>query len=296
MRQRFVILLLVLLGGLRMGGSAVAAHDVPALPACSGLRWIVNVGSLQRSLQVFPLDQQRQYFDSSCTFLVSGPHVPADYRDWNAVATRSAPALAGVARIVNTASVVVVLYDPESWSMTPRVEQRDPVAAVCRAAAMAHAHDKLLIATPAVDLLRVAEPGAARHGHRYRAFERTGWIGAMAKCADGIEIQAQGAEANPALFETFVDTEARQARAANPHVRVLAGISTNPDGRRVSARQLLDAVRAARADVDGFWLNIPAGGAYCPRCGKPQPRVALQLMQRLGAMPSAASTTNGGAH
>ncbi|MHB1799959.1 MAG: hypothetical protein ACYCUI_16995 [Vulcanimicrobiaceae bacterium] len=73
MRQRFVILLLVLFGGLRMGGSVVAAHDVPALPACSGLRWIVNVGSLQRSLQVFPLDQQRQYFDSSCTFLVSGP-------------------------------------------------------------------------------------------------------------------------------------------------------------------------------------------------------------------------------
>ncbi len=289
MRNGSVTLFLALLGGLLFGVPAIRAQDAPPIPACTGLRWIVNAGSLHRSLHVFPLAQQQQFFDSPCTFLVTGRNAPAGYRDWNAVTTHSTPALAGLDRIVRSANVVAVLYDPESWPMTPHAEQIDPVAAVCRAAAIAHAHGKLLIATPAVDLLRHVAPDAARHGQRYRAFEQTGWIGAMAKCVDGVEIQAQGAEANPALFRQFVDTEARQARAANPDVLVLAGISTNPDGRRVSAQQLFNAVQAARPVVDGFWLNIPAGGKYCPRCGEPQPQVAVQVMQRLGAETGAAS-------
>ena len=103
----------------------------------------------------------------------------------------------------------------------------------------------------------------------------------MAKCADVVEIQAQGAEANPARFRQFVDAEAQQARTANPNVLVLAGISTNPDGRRVSAQQLLAAVQAVRPVVSGFWLNIPAGGKYCPRCGEPHPEVAMRLLQAL---------------
>lgn len=285
MRNSPVTLLLILLSGLHFGVPAIRAQDAPPLPACTGLRWIVNAGSLHRSLTAFPLVQQQRAFDSQCTFLVTGPYMPAAYRGWSAVRTRSTSALAGLDRIVDTPGVAVVLYDPESWPMTPRAEQIDPVAAVCRAAAIAHAHGKRLIATPAVDLLRQVAPDASHRGQRYRAFEQTGWIGAMAKCTDGVEIQAQGAEANPALFRQFVDTEARQARAANPDVLVLAGISTNPDGRRVSTQQLFEDVRAVRPVVDGFWLNIPAGGKYCPRCGEPQPQVAVQLLQSLEAAP-----------
>ncbi len=40
------------------------------------------------------------------------------------------------------------------------------------------------------------------------------------------EIQAQGAEKDPRTFRKFVEAEAQQARAANPNVIVLAGIST----------------------------------------------------------------------
>lgn len=287
-----IALVLVLLGSMFSLPRVAHASSLPAVPTCTGLRWIVNVGSLRRSQGAFPLAQQQRAFDSPCTFLVISLHVPRAYGGWSAVRTRSTPALAGLDRIVDSPGVAAVLYDPESWPRTPRAEQIDPVAAVCRAAAIAHAHGKLLIATPAVDLLRRVTPDAVHHGQRYRAFEQTGWIGAMAKCADIIEIQAQGAEANLAQFERFVGTEARQARAANPDVLVLAGISTNPDGRRVSAQQLLDAVRAVRPVVNGFWLNIPAGGKYCPHCGVPQPQVAVQLLQSLKAASREVSTSN----
>ena len=292
MRNYSVSVFLVLLGGLLFGVPTIQAQDAPPIPTCTGLRWIVNVGSLRRSQSAFPLAKQQRTFDSPCTFLVTGPNVPTEYRSWSVVRTRSTPSLSGLARIADSPGVAAVLYDPESWPMTPRAEQIDPVAAVCRAAVIAHAHGKLLIATPAVDLLRRVAPGAARHGQRFRAFEQRGWLAAMAKCANVVEIQAQGAEANPALFRQFVDTEARQARAANPDVLVLAGISTNPDGRRVSAQQLVAAVQAVRPAVNGFWLNIPAGGRYCPRCGEPQPQIAVQLLQSLEAAASAVPASN----
>jgi ATP phosphoribosyltransferase regulatory subunit HisZ len=74
---------------------------------------------------------------------------------------------------------------------------------------------------------------------------------------------------------------AAQARAVNPKVLVFAGLSTNPSGKRVTAQQLFDAVQATRAEVDGSWLNIPGGGAYCPKCGEPQPQVDIDLLRML---------------
>ncbi len=293
-RRRLHALVLAVLGSIVLLPRAAHAWNAPAIPPCAGLRWIVNVGSLRQAQQTFALAEQQRVFDSRCTFLVTGSAVPADYRAWSVVRTRSSPSLAGVRRIARSPRVTAVLYDPESWAMTPSAEQLDPLAAVCHAAALVHAHRKLLIATPAVDLVRRVDREAAQRDHRYRAFERTGWIGAMAKCADIVEIQAQGAEANLALFRWFVDAEAQQARTANPHVLVLAGISTNPDGRRVSAQQLIEAVRAVRHAVNGFWLNIPAGGRYCPRCGKPQPQVALRLLQTLATTATRAHA--GGQH
>lgn len=259
---------------------AQARTEEPAFPACAGPRWIVNAGSLNRSRRDFPLTLQRRFFDNSCTFLVTGPHLPRSYRGWNAILTRSTPSLSGVMNEVGSPKVRVILYDPEDWPMTPRNERIHPVASVCRAARIAHAYHKWLIATPAVDLLKTRSRGGFPHDRRFQAFERTGWIGAMARCADVVEIQAQGAEGNTSLFKRFVVTEARQVRRANPHVLVLAGISTNPDGQHIRFEKLLRAVRAVRSVVDGFWLNIPAAGRYCPRCGRPRPILALKLMQR----------------
>jgi hypothetical protein len=91
-----------------------------------------------------------------------------------------------------------------------------------------------------------------------------------------IDIQAQGSEANLSRFTSFVKEAAAQARGANPHVIVLAGISTNPSGELVSGAQFTSFYNAVRADVNGYWLNIPAQGTACPKCGTPQPKVAAR--------------------
>ena len=64
---------------------------------------------------------------------------------------------------------------------------------------------------------------------------------------------------------------------------VLDGISTNPMGKRVSSQQVFQAVQSVKSVVDGFWLNIPQAGKYCPTCGEAQPQVAKELRQMLGA-------------
>lgn len=254
---------------------------MPTLPACSGFRWIVNAGSLKHSQPDFPLDLQTKYFNSPCTFLVVGTNPPAEYKDWHAVRTRTITTLAALDGVVNDPDASAVLYDPEGWQMTPPEEQRDPAAAACRAAPIVHAHNKFLIVTPATNLVRFLAPGSIADGQRFAIFAKTGVAGKIAPCADVYEIQAQGAESDVGEFQQFVRSVAQQARTANPHVVILAGISTNPMGRRVSAKDVFKAVQSVRTDVDGFWLNIPAGGKFCPTCGEPQPKVAIDLLQML---------------
>jgi hypothetical protein len=62
----------------------------------------------------------------------------------------------------------------------------------------------------------------------------------------------------------------------------MLGIGTNPAGRTVSPQDLLNAFEATRGSVAGYWLNIPGTGR-CPSCGTPQPQVAVQFLQMLGA-------------
>lgn len=257
------------------------AQAFRSVPSCRGLRWIVNSGSLKASQPEFPLELQRKYFDSPCTFLVMPPNAPRDYQDWRAVRTRTITSLANVDGAVADPSVRALLYDGEAWEMTPRQEQTRPAEAACRAAEVAHAHGMMAIATPAINLIRFLDPASARGGKRFAAFEKTNLAGRIAKCVDVYEIQAQGTEKDTAKFQQFVTTEAEQARAANPAVIVLAGISTNPSGQHVTSEQLFKAVQSVRDVVDGFWLNIPAGGKYCPQCGVPQPKVAVRLLEML---------------
>lgn len=264
-----------------MASATATAAQSPDLPPCSTTRWIVNSGSLRASQAEFPLDLQRQQFDSPCTFLVIPRNAPAGYDGWRAVRTRSAPSLEGIRQAAADDAVSALLYDDEAWEMTPSEEQHDPAAAACQAASIAHAHGKILIATPAIDLMRVLDPGAARGGHRFEAFEQTRLATRIAQCADVYEIQAQGAERDTGKFRQFVETEAKQARAGNLHIIVLAGISTNPIGQHVTAEELLKAVQSVRGVVDGFWLNIPSGGKYCPTCGTPQPQVAVELLRKM---------------
>lgn len=169
-----------------------------------------------------------------------------------------------------------VLYDPEAWSYTPAAEQRNPVQAATQAAALAHAHGLKIIVAPSLNLTTVLDPGSS--APRWQTFLDLRLAGPMAKIADTVELQAQSLERDPAIYKTFVHAAAAQARADNPNVTVLAGLSTNPPGAAVNSQQLTDAIVASRPNVDGYWLNIPGQGPRCPTCNAPRPDIGVAVL------------------
>jgi hypothetical protein len=177
------------------------------------------------------------------------------------------------------AGTEAVLYDPEAWSFTPRSEQRDPAGAAAQAAGLAHAHGLKLLVSPALNLTTVLRPAGS--APRWQTFLDLGVAGSVARVADGVELQAQSLERDPATYAAFVRAAAAQARSAHPGVTVLAGLSTNPPGAPVDSGQLTQAVEQSRADVQGYWLNIPGNGARCPACGSPQPGIGAAVLSNV---------------
>jgi hypothetical protein len=223
-----------------------------------------------------------QAFGDARTFLVVArlDQIPAG---WASVPTTTFSSYRDLSAAVGSGGldprVRAVMYDNEAWQFTPPDEQRDPASYTAMAATEVHRHGLLLISAPAVDLVTVLRPGEPS---RYQAYLDLGLAGSAARSADVFDIQAQGSQNDPAKYGQFVAAAAQQARAANPSVLVLAGLSTGPSGQGTSAQQLLAAVNATRGIVDGYWLNIPERGPRCPRCSDARPDIALQLLQLLG--------------
>lgn len=196
------------------------------------------------------------------------------------VAFASASALTGaVAHGAIPAGAYGVLYDPEVWPFTPAAEQRDPVAAATRAAAVAHAHGLRFLVAPALNLTTVA--GARAGTPRWERFLSLGLPRRLARVADVFEIQAQSLERDTGTYTRFVKNAVDQSKSANPAIRILAGLSTNPPGAPVPARRLTDAIAATRSRVDGYWLNVPAPGPRCPACNPRRPSLAITALRAL---------------
>jgi hypothetical protein len=251
--------------------------------------WIVNQKTILLLGHV-GLDQQQveQLFGGKDTFLLVTPrpgfhfHPGGGAGFGSAVRTVSFTSYAALRTALSAGALPpgtrAVLYDNEHWPLTPADEQQNPAKYEALAASLVHAHHLLFISTPAVTLTDVLAPKAT---NRYAAYLKLGLATSAARYADAVDIQAQGAETNLTAYVAFIRAAAAQARAANRHVLVFAGVSTNPDGQQVTSAQFAAAVDAVRRYVNGFWLNIPGGGAACPRCGAPQPQVALPLLRSL---------------
>lgn len=263
--------------GLWQAAAPVSAAASPVPP-----RWIITQTAVGLLGPAGLTEAQLQtLFGNSRTYLTGGltPSAPPVSGALRTVAFASYQAmerqLAGSRLPAGTAAVI---YDNEHWRFTPLDEQRDPARYEKLAAKLAHAHHLLFISTPAVDLTTVLAPHQSDH---YAAYLRLGLAASAARYADVIDIQAQGSETSLPTFKSFVQAAAVQARGANRHVIVLAGLSTNPSGPRVSSAQFTAAYNAVRAYVDGYWLNIPSPGPRCPGCGMPQPKVAIPLLEML---------------
>lgn len=247
------------------------------------MRWIVN----GPALKTFTTDPFAvRYFANARPFVIQMRNAPVALPDsWKAILVQVFPSYASMQRAFEQRGVEpgvgAILYDNEAWQFTPTEEQHNFAEYNHKAADLVHAHGLIFISTPGVDLVRVLAPGST--GRRYDAFLELGIAGEAARNADVIDIQAQGSEMGVARYSSFVQGAAAQARAANPNVIVLAGISTNPSGQHVSADVIMRAIDATRSVVDGYWFNVPQPSQYCPNCNDFRPDMAIEVLKRLGS-------------
>jgi hypothetical protein len=156
--------------------------------------------------------------------------------------------------------VRAVAYDPELWRATPFAERLSPRRYMALFAAAAHRHGYAAILMPGRDLLAATsrcrqEPGEDLDA----AFLRCGLAGAGARLSQIFEIQTAPIEMRGTELRSFAAACARQARAANPSVVLVATLSTRPGPAWVSGWQLSQAAAAVRPYVQGFQLNMTRG-------------------------------------
>ena len=246
--------------------SALSEHPLVWLFAGSGVSRLASAPG-GRALLAGPLNHRDTWVFGKSRFTPK-----------NATRLAGAPSLS-IFRHAIRQPVSGVLLDLEHWPMTPARQQIHPIATYVRAAAIARAHGVLMIATPAFDLVRATRPHY--RGRIYPEFLRLALAGRIAPYVDVYEIQAQGAENNPAAYRSLVRAVARQVHASNPAAMILAGLSTGPSGQRTTSEILYRDVQLTRTIVSGYWLNIPGHGAACPRCTGPRPAVAIKLLKVL---------------
>lgn len=245
------------------------------------LSWIINKAAfaLLFHINTSAVGLTQKYFDTFSTYFIVTAATNPSIVPPMATPTMSFPSYAAMEAAFQSGAILqsvrAIIYDNENWTQTPVNERQNPALYYQKAAALVHARELKLIATPAVDLVTVLAPGFK--GDRYAKFLSLGVPAAVAVFADVYEVQAQGKQGNVEDYRSFVSLAADQARIANPGVQVLAGLSTNPGGVAVTGQQLLDDVLATDGVVSGYWLNIP-GSSACPSCGEPQPQVAADFL------------------
>lgn len=265
-------------GGARLPGGVPSATpsanptSVPTTaptpqPFLSGPHYWIIQGAAAAAMAADPVAQP--YFATgNHTMLIPATQLaPANWRSTAMVTfTSFAQFQSAVASNTVNARVKTVLYDNEVWSYTPPNEQADPVGYTAQFVQLAHSHGWSVIATHA---------GAAGSSDSLTT------DAGMCRYADSFSIQSQGIETNVAAFQNVVATTVSACRAANPNVRVFAGVSTGPTGQVVTAQQIASAVMSVANVVDGYWLNIPQNSSYCPKCTQFDPALASAALALL---------------
>ena len=245
------------------------------------IRWLFNgpgVAAMAANAEASGLLENKQ------PFVMWGRALHDIPVSWNAVPAISYKNFADIEVALTSGTVPEnvkgIMYDYEKWRFTPEIEQLSPNAYLKRAADLVHAKGYLFLTAPAVNLVDVMEPNGNR-SHMDETYLKLGLAGNAARYADVFDVQAQRFETDTAVYASFVRRAALQARQANPQVIVLAGLSTEPIGKTVTAEDLLSAVAATREFVDGYWMNIPAPSEYSPNAREFRPDIAIEVLRRL---------------
>ena len=254
----------------------------PAEPSKLGsIRWLFN-GPGVAAMAADP--EASRLLDDKQPYVMWGRELRGVPESWNAVPAISFKSFSDIENALESdlipQNVKGVMYDYEKWRFTPENEQRNPNAYLKLAANLVHAKGYLFLTAPAVNLVTVMAPSANRN-RLDETYLRLGIAGDAARYADVVDIQAQRFEFDAALYGSFVRQAATQARQSNPKVIVLAGLSTEPIGKSVTAEELLKAIAATRGFVDGYWMNIPEPSEYSPVARHFRPDIAVEVLRQI---------------
>jgi len=214
--------------------------------------------------------------------------------NWQSLPTTTYPSYTAFsAAVTQLAAGSWVIYDNESWTFTPSREQQDPGTYMAKFVALAHQHQIHVILTPAVDITTKMS---------CHVTSDPSWQNYLTNChlptlagdahPDAFEIQSQGYQDDTDATSTqcgcyawFTRQAASQARAVagEQALSVYSGLSTNHSGVVSTGANLHTDSVDTRQAVDGYWLNVPRQGKYCPGCTKSgNPEVAVAYLRMLG--------------
>lgn len=244
----------------------LTVHGNPGPPDAQ--TWVATLGTI-RLLHSKDEDVARQFFAQPTTFALGGYDGAIPAASWASERQFEADLAAGTIPEGTRA----VMYDPERWAPTPEAEQRDPIAAIEAFASAARSAGYQVIVTPHPNLVGVpgAVCGTRPSESEEDAFLRCGITSAAARVADVVEVQAQYLEADPERYAAVVVEAVEQARAANPGVQVISGLSTR---FAASPHTLVDAWTAVRGIVDGHYMAVPE---------QIRPEVAVAFLKEIAA-------------
>jgi hypothetical protein len=217
--------------------------------------WVTSKGTMG-AIAAVDLDVAARVFVSDHAIALGGRPGAITGTSWASCAQFEADATSGAIG----ADVRVAMYDPERWRQTPVEEQCDPLGAMTRFGDLTRQHGYVCMITPHPGLLSVKGSTLARAADETEeaAYERSGITEAAARAADIIETQAQRLQNRPDAYRALVSATAARARAANPSVLVLSGLSTSP-GFSATPQMLLEAWASVADIVDGHYLSLAKG-------------------------------------
>jgi hypothetical protein len=236
--------------------------------------WMIEDDALHLLEPLMPATELNYFFNNPNTFEIgAGRLMPdavqtIDFQDYSVEEND----------IANHRYAGAALYDLENWSFSPLIQQENPASYQQIAAQEAQTAGLTAIESPALDLLSVDGKGAEPYWKQYL---QDGFAADAARYSNVYEIQAQSLELSPSKYISFVTEAAEQARAANPHVEIIAGLSTYSANGSVTGAELYQDAMGVASSVNGFWLNIPGVSAYSPGVTRADPTVAAAFLNEI---------------
>lgn len=193
----------------------------------------------------------------------TGPCVPAEDRIFTSyVAFQSA-----VVRNKAPAGATVI-FDPEKWIYTPKIEVEDQAKYDVLAGKLAEEYKIKMIFTP-------EDTSRSRLNADLRA---------AAEYGSTIELQTQYYESTPSNFKRQVEYDLRIIRAVNATLPVLVGIATDPGGIPAQLKYMVQSYQDTKSLVQGFQLNLAVWrapyGRGCAQSGCAQ--LGASFLQSIG--------------